>query len=115
MNSLPDELQALVALAHQVVDDEDWDSVADSLHRLGRTAESLELGVIAAAAGTTAENLGTLSVAELVNRIDQLLVDAQTAEEAGDTTTAGVLRGEAISAVGQLEILLGIADPLVAE
>ena len=62
MNSLPDELQALVALAHQVVDDEDWDSVADSLHRLGRTAESLELGVIAAAAGTTAENLGTLSV-----------------------------------------------------
>ncbi len=60
-------------------------------------------------------DLGTLSVAELVNRIDQLLADAETADAAGDTTTAGLLRGEAIAAVGQLEILLGIADPLAGE
>lgn len=62
MNTLPDELQALVALAHQVEDEEDWDSVADSLERLGRTAESLQLGLIATAASNAARGLGNVSI-----------------------------------------------------
>lgn len=59
-------------------------------------------------------DLESLSVAELVNRIDQLLSDAETVEAAGDLTTAAQLRSEAIAAVGRLEVLLGIGDPVVA-
>ncbi len=56
-----------------------------------------------------------LSVAELVQRVDRLLVDADAAEAAGDAATAANLRAEAIAAVGQLEVLLGVPNPVVTE
>lgn len=62
LGGLPDELQALAALAAEVEEEEDWESVAYALERLGETARSLELSSIADAVNATIAGLGQGSV-----------------------------------------------------
>lgn len=58
LGGLPDELQALAGLANEVEEEEDWESVAYALERLGETARSLDLEAIADAATATIGRLG---------------------------------------------------------